>query len=87
MLAVGRFLGILLAAFGVWWIVAHIADMPDSRLVVALAALTILVLNHVRWWRLGTKTGDGDIPEGVDHIVVSNYVVMLLVLVLAELRN
>jgi hypothetical protein len=84
---IGHFLGALVTLFGIWWLVINIAEMPDYKLIVVLAALNILVLNHFRWWNLGGKTDGGELWHKVDHIVVSNYMVLLLFLVMLDFRR
>ncbi|MEJ2111738.1 MAG: hypothetical protein P8Z37_17880 [Acidobacteriota bacterium] len=84
MIFVGHFLGILVTLFGAWWIVANISAIPEYKLVIVFAALNILVLNHVRWWRLGRRLDKNEMLGKVSHIVVSNYMVMMLFLVMLD---
>ena len=84
---IGHFLGVLVTLFGIWWVVINITDMPDYKLIVILAALNILVLNHLRWWNLGRKIEGGELWRKADHIVVSNYMVMLLLWVMLDFRR
>ncbi len=87
MVWMGHLLGIVLIAFALWWLVAHISGMPDYKLVVTLAAMTGLVFNHFRWWKLGRKVSDPDIFEQVNLLLVSNYMVLILILVLVDYRR
>jgi hypothetical protein len=83
----GHVLGIVLISFALWWLVEHISGMPDYKLVVALAAMTGFVFNHFRWWRLGRKVNVTDIFEQINVLIVSNYVVLLLILMLVDIRR
>jgi hypothetical protein len=80
----GHLLAAIVVLFEIGWIVAHITGMPDYKLVVAVAAVNILAWNHFRWWRLGKKIDGRDLRDTVNHTVVSNYMVMLLFLVLLD---
>lgn len=75
-------IGFILMLFGFWWLAAHISGLPDYKLVVALTALTVLIISHFRWWRLSSEAEDREIDRKVNHIIVSNYLVMLLLFVL-----
>ena len=61
--------------------------MPDYKLVVALAAMTGLVFNHLRWRSLSKKVNDPDTLEKVNLLIVSNYLILLLVVVLADFHR
>jgi hypothetical protein len=87
MALVGHLLGGLLALLGIWWLVENMAALPDYKLVVALAAVTGLVLSHFRWWRLGRKIHDEDIGVKVHYLIVSNYLIMLLGIVLLDFKR
>jgi chromate transport protein ChrA len=80
----GHFLAAVLMTFGLWWLVKHISGLPDFKLVLALAAITGLVLNHLRWNGLGRKVKDPEVLEKITFLCVANYLVMLLVLVLVD---
>ena len=82
MLLVSHLLGFLLILFGLWWIAGNMAALPDYKLIVALAAVTGLVLNHFRWWYWGKKVNDRDTLEKVNYLMATNYLVMLLGFVL-----
>jgi hypothetical protein len=83
----GHFLALVLAVFGIWWLIGHASGMPGYKLVVVLAAITGLVFNHFRWRGLGRKVSDPDTFEKINLLVVSNYLVLLLVLVLVDLHR
>jgi hypothetical protein len=83
----GNFLVIALVALGVWWLILHVAGMPDYKLLIGLVSATGLVLNHFRWRKIKEEIGDLDLLEKVNHIMVANYLVMLLALVLADFRR
>ncbi len=80
----GHFLALVLTGFGLWWLAGHISGLPAYKLVVALAALTGLVFNHIRWSGLGKKVADPDLFERINLLCVANYLVLLLVLVLVD---
>ncbi len=84
MLCVGHTIGFILLMFGLWWLVENISGLPDYKLVAALAALTGLVMNHYRWWRLGNRIDNREIIQKVNYLVVSNYVILLLLFVLLD---
>jgi hypothetical protein len=80
----GHFLAFVLVSFGLRWLLGHISGMPDSKLVVSLAAMTGLVLNHLRWWSLGKRIDDPGTSERINLLMVSNYLVLLLVFVMVD---
>ncbi len=79
-------LGLILMSLGLWWLVGHISGMPDYKLVVALAAMTGFVFNHFRWRSHSRKINDLDTFEKFNFLIVSNYIVLLLVLMLVDYR-
>ncbi len=81
-----HFLGLILMLFGLWWLIGHMAGISDYKLVVALAAMTGFVYNHFRWWSHCKKISDSDMLEKFNYLIVSNYVVLLLILVLVDYR-
>ena len=83
----GNLLVIALLALGVWWLIVHITGMPDYRLLIGLVSATGLVLNHFRWQKIKGEIGDLGLLEKVNHIMVANYLIMLLALVLADFRR
>ena len=80
-------LGLVLLSLGIWWLTEHISGIPDYKLVAALAAMTGLVLNHCRWQSLGRKINDRDTLEKINVLIVSNYLILLLIFVLVDLRR
>ncbi|MBN2242270.1 MAG: hypothetical protein JW793_06230 [Acidobacteria bacterium] len=82
MIFVCHLVGFVLILAGLSWLALNISGMPDYRLVVALAALTVLVVNHFRWWRLCNILDDREALQKVNHVVIANYLVMLLLFVL-----
>ena len=87
MLFFGHLLGCILTLSGLWWLLGNMTSLPDYKLVVALAAVTGLVLNHFRWWRLDSKVQDDDIRVKVNYLIVSNYLIMLLGFVLLNFKR
>ena len=83
----GNFLVIALLAFGVWWLIVHIAGMPDYKLLIGLVSATGLVLNHFRWRKFTREIGDLDLIAKINFTMVVNYLVMLLALMLADFRR
>jgi len=81
---VGHLLGVFVLILGILWMVTHIADMPDYKLIAVLAAMNILVLNHVRWWNFIKKSDNGNMSSKVNHIVVSSYMVLMLFYVMLD---
>lgn len=86
MLWTGHLTGFIVILFGLWWLSVNISDLPDYKLIAALAAVTGLILNHFRWWRLGKKLENLEIFDNVNYLVVTNYLVFLLLFVLLDLR-
>ena len=87
MLYVCHLVGFVLIMLGLWWLVQNISGLPDYKLVAALAALTGLVINHFRWWRLCSRVDTREIIQKVNHIIVSNYVVILLLFGLLDFKR
>jgi len=85
MLYVGHITGFVIIMFGIWWVMGNISGLPEYKLVAALAALTGLVLNHFRWWRLSSRSENREIIQKMNHLVISNYVVLLLICVLLDI--
>ena len=82
MIYVCHLVGFVLMILGLSWLASNISGMPDYKLVVALAALTVLAVNHFRWWRLCRISDDRETIRKVNHVIVANYLVMLLLFVL-----
>jgi len=87
MLFAGHLLGFISIMLGLWWLAGNLAGLQDYKLVIALAAVTGLVMNHFRWWRLGRKIQDMDALDKVNYLVVSNYLVMILLFVLLDFKQ
>ena len=83
----GHFLGLVLISFGLWWLLGHISSMPDYKLVVEMAAITGLIFNHLRWWSLGKRVDDPDTSEKINLLMVSNYLVLLLLMVMVDFHR
>ena len=86
-LVMGHLLGVIVVLFGGWWLLANIAGLPGTMLTVVFAAVTIQILNQARWWNVGKKMDDSEVLAKVNHIVVSNYMVMVLFLVLLVYKS
>ena len=82
----GHFLWGVVFILGFVWIVTHIAVLPDYKLIIILAAMNILVLNHIRWYRLSGKSEGTDITASVNHLFVSHYMVLLLICGMLDFR-
>jgi len=87
MLWSGHLAVLILLAGGFWWLTEQMPGMPDSKLIVALVAMTALVFNHHRWWSLGKKVSEKDILDKIDLLVVANYCILVLVLSLVSFRR
>ena len=86
MLYVCHLIGFALIMLGLWWLAENISGLPDYKLVAALTALTVLVINHFRWWRLCGGVDNREMVQKFNHIIVSNYLVMLLLFVLLDFK-
>ncbi len=86
MVWLSNFLAIAVLAFGVWWFMNHMAEMPDYRLLSGLTALTCFAMNHLRWWKLAAKVGDLDLAGKIDYLMVVNYLAIVLALALVDFR-
>lgn len=74
----GHLLGGLVLVLGILWIVTHISVLPDYKLIVILAAMNIMVLNHFRWYRLSRKPEGTDVTIKVNHLVLAHYMILIL---------
>jgi hypothetical protein len=54
---------------------------------MALAVMTILALNHFRWWTLSKKVDEKEIAEKIDVLMVANYCIFILALVLVSFHG
>ena len=82
-----NFLAVALLALGVWWLVVHMVELTDYKLLIALIAATGLVLNHFRWWKITGEIRDLDLLGKINYIMVANYLVVLLAFMLADFRR
>lgn len=87
MLYVCHLVGFALIMLGLWWLAVNISALPDYELVAALAALTVLIVNHFHWWRLCGKADNREMVQKFNQIIVSNYLVMLLLFVLLDFKR
>ena len=78
MLWTGHLFVLLLLGQGIEWLTGNIRGLPEFRLLLVLAAMTCLVINHLRWWTFGNKVDDRTILARVDMIVVANYCILVL---------
>jgi len=84
MLWAGHLFALILLGDGVRWLVGNMRDLSDLNLLIALAAMTGLVLNHCRWWLLSRQTDDKVIFAKIDLLMVANYCIFILVLQLVH---
>ena len=87
MIYVCHLVGVVLITVGLWWLAEDISAMPDYQLVVALAAMTGLIINHFRWWRLGIRADSPELIQKFNYIIVSNYLVLLLLFILLSFKR
>jgi len=87
MLYVCHLVGFTLIMLGLWWLAVNISGLPDYKLVAALAAMTVLVINHFRWWRLCGRVDNRETVQKFNQIIVSNYLVMLLLFFLLDFNR
>ena len=80
MVFAGHLLGFTLILTSIWWIFGNISVLPDYKLVIALVAITILVINHFRWWALCRRMENRDSLEKVNYFLVTHYLVIFLFL-------
>ena len=86
MLWAGHVFVLLLLGEGIRWLVGNIRGMPEFNLLLVLAAMTGLVLNHFRWWNLGRKISDNATLAKIDGLVLANYCILVFVLELSSFR-
>lgn len=80
MLWAGHLFVLILLADGVQWLVGNVRGLSDYRLLLALAAMTGLILNHCRWWILGKRADNKEILDKIDPLILANYCIFVLVL-------
>ena len=74
----GNFLAFAVLAFGVWHIIAWAPRIPDYRLFIGMVALIGIATNHFRWWKIANKIGDPNMAGRINHLIVINYLILLL---------
>lgn len=75
---IGHFLGAVVLALGILWALTHVSVLPDHKLIVIMAALNILALNHLRWHRLSRKQDGVEATAKVNHLVITHYMILIL---------
>ena len=65
---------------GVRWLATQIHGLPEFNLLLSLAVMTGLVLNHIRWWKLSKGLEGKEVLEKVDLLVIGNYSILVLLL-------
>ena len=79
MLWAGHLFALALLVEGIGWLTGNIRGLSEFRLFLILAAMTCLVINHLRWWTLGNKVDDKTILAKIDMLVVGNYCILVFV--------
>lgn len=87
MLWAGHLFLFVILADGIQWLTQSIRSISSFSLFLALAAMTILALNHFRWWTLSKKVDEKEIADKIDVLMVANYCIFILVLVLASFHG
>ncbi len=75
----GHVFVLILLGEGIRWLVGNIRGLPEFNLLLVLAAMTVLVLNHFHWWNLGKKIENDATLEKVDGLVLANYCILVFV--------
>ena len=81
----GHLLLLILLMNGVRWVASHIRGMPEFDLFMSLSVMTVLVVNHIRWWKLGNSIENKEVLQKVDHLVIVNYSILVLLLPVTHL--
>jgi hypothetical protein len=76
----GHLLLLILLTNGIRWLAGHIRGMSDLNMLLSLAVMTGLVLNHIRWWKLRNSLERGEVLEKLDLLVIGNYSILVLLL-------
>ncbi len=84
MLWAGHIFVFVLLFQGFRWLAADFQGMKAYGVFLSLAAMTVLVLNHCRWWSLTRKQEDEAILNKIDLLMVANYCILVLVLELVR---
>lgn len=87
MIWAGHIFVLILLADGVRWMLENMRALSDYRLLLAMAAMSGLILNHCRWWMLGNKMEDTQVLGKMDTLILSNYCIMVLVLQLFHIYS
>jgi uncharacterized membrane protein YidH (DUF202 family) len=82
MLWAGHLFLFTILADGIQWLTQSIRSLSSFGLFIALAAMTILVFNHFRWWTLSKKVDEKEIADKIDVLIVTNYCIFVLALIL-----
>ena len=86
MLWAGHLFVLILLGDGVRWLVGNIRGLPEFSLLLVLAAMSLLVVNHLRWWSMG-KTVDEKTSLKIDGLVMANYCILVLIVALVNFRG
>jgi len=86
MLWAGHVFMLILLGDGVRWLIGNIRGLPEFSLVLVLGAMSLLVVNHIRWWSLG-KTVDESTTLKIDALIVANYCILVLLLGLVDFQR
>ena len=86
MLWAGHLFVLILLGDGVRWLVGNIRGLPEFSLLLVLAAMSLLVVNHLRWWSMG-KTVDENTSLKIDGLVMANYCILVLIIALVNFRG
>ena len=86
MLWAGHLFVLILLGDGARWLIRSIRILPEFSLLLALGAMSLLVVNHIRWWSLA-KTVDQSTALKIDTLVVANYCVLILLVALENFRG
>jgi hypothetical protein len=76
----GHLFMLILLGDGARWLFGSIRELSDLNLLLALAAMTGLVLNHLRWCFLDRQVDNKEILSKLDPLIVANYCIFILVL-------
>ncbi len=87
MIWTGHLAVLILLAGGIWWLLSEMPGLPDYKLAVLLIAMTCLVLNHFRWWNLGKRIQEKDILDKIDLGALTHYLILILILSMADFHR
>lgn len=80
MLWAGHLFLFVILVDGIQWLTRCIRSTSSFSLFMVLAAMTILALNHFRWWALSKKVAEKEIADKIDVLMVANYCAVILAL-------